>query len=98
MGSKFSLTPSFCLVSRGVDYIDWPHTKSHIDCCSSSNLFMPKVHKMVVVQWDLIMNQFQKTFYDVEKLASFPITLAAGGFGKKKIKCLCIYWPLHQRM
>ena len=43
MGSKFSLTPLALprLVSRGVDYIDWPHTKIHIDC----NPFMPKPHK-----------------------------------------------------
>lgn len=43
MGSKFSLTPwLFSLVSRGVDYIDWPHTKIHIDY----NLFMPKEHNL----------------------------------------------------
>ena len=43
MGSKFSLTPwLLSLVSRGVDYIDWPHTKIHIDC----HLFMPKAHKL----------------------------------------------------
>ena len=47
MGSKFSLTPlKESLVSRGVDYIDWPHTsegkKIHID-------FMPKRHKISTV-------------------------------------------------
>ncbi len=103
MGSKFSLTPwLLILVSRGVDYIDWPHTKIHIDWIYSCHGAITKQSqgyiKLRLLKY--LIQDLEKYWpsFDSFTLVCLCLILAwfnqQGFFEKTKIKCLCIYWPL----